>query len=37
MHYLNFIHGDIKPANIMYSKKYEKNIFIDFGLTQFNS
>jgi serine/threonine protein kinase len=35
MHSLNIIHGDIKLANIMWSETYQKNIFIDFGLSMF--
>jgi len=31
---LNFVHNDIKPENIMYSKLSKKLIFIDFGLSE---
>lgn len=34
MHFLKIIHGDIKPSNIMWSPIYNKNIFIDFGLSK---
>lgn len=33
MHTLQIIHGDIKPDNVMWSTEYNKNVFIDFGLT----
>jgi len=33
MHSLGIVHGDIKPENIMFSKDYNKNIFVDFGMT----
>ena len=33
MHEINFIHGDIKPENIMWSLFFEKFDFIDFGLS----
>ena len=35
MHSLKIIHGDIKIANIMWSKTYKKNVFVDFGLSKF--
>jgi serine/threonine protein kinase len=34
MHSLKIIHGDIKPSNIMWSPKFNKLVFIDFGLTK---
>lgn len=34
MHTLQLIHGDIKPDNIMWSTKYNKNVFVDFGLAK---
>lgn len=34
MHFLKIIHGDIKPENIMWSPSYQKNIFIDFGMSK---
>lgn len=33
MHEFKIIHGDIKPDNLIYSRHYEKPIFIDFGLS----
>lgn len=33
MHNLQIIHGDIKPDNMMWSRYYHKNVFIDFGLS----
>jgi serine/threonine protein kinase len=36
MHQLNITHNDIKPANIVYSPKFKKLVFIDFGLSQIN-
>ena len=35
MHKLNLIHLDIKPANISFSPKFKKWIFLDFGLSKF--
>jgi len=35
MHTLGFIHRDIKPHNIMYSKSHEKYVYIDFGISEF--
>jgi serine/threonine protein kinase len=34
MHSLNIIHGDVKLENIMWSEKYNKNVFIDFGFSK---
>lgn len=34
MHSFKIIHGDIKPENIMWSLKYMKPVFIDFGLSK---
>ena len=34
MHFLRFVHSDIKPANIMYSKTFKKNVLIDFGISE---
>lgn len=34
MHSLNIIHGDIKLENIMWSSTFQKNVFIDFGLSR---
>jgi serine/threonine protein kinase len=33
MHLLKIIHFDIKPSNIMFSKSYNKAVFIDFGIS----
>ena len=33
MHSIGFIHMDIKPENIVFSEKFEKHVFIDFGLS----
>ncbi len=33
LHELHIIHYDIKPENFLYSNKYEKPVFIDFGLS----
>jgi serine/threonine protein kinase len=30
---LNLVHLDIKPLNIMYSKEFNKIVFIDFGIS----
>jgi serine/threonine protein kinase len=35
MHMLQIVHRDIKPANIMYSPTHQRNVFIDFGCTEF--
>lgn len=35
MHSLNIIHGDIKNENIMWSNRFNKNVFVDFGLSLF--
>ena len=34
MHSFGFVHLDIKPENIAFSKKLQKHIFIDFGLSK---
>jgi serine/threonine protein kinase len=34
IHTFKTVHCDIKPENIMFSPKYKKNVFIDFGLTK---
>lgn len=34
MHSMNICHNDIKPQNIVYSKRYKKLVFIDFGFTE---
>jgi len=33
LHLLNIVHLDIKPSNIMFSKQFNKFVFIDFGLS----
>jgi serine/threonine protein kinase len=35
MHSIGLIHKDIKPQNIVYSKKSGHCVFIDFGLSHF--
>ena len=35
MHMLNIVHSDIKPANIMFSPTFNKNVLIDFGIASF--
>jgi serine/threonine protein kinase len=35
MHSLKIVHRDIKPENIMYSQSFKKNVFIDFGCSDF--
>lgn len=35
MHSLNFIHFDIKPDNIAYSEVKNKQVFLDYGLSNF--
>lgn len=35
MHSLGIIHGDIKNENIMWSSEFNKNVFVDFGLSLF--
>ena len=32
MHLLKIVHSDIKPANILFSESYKKNVFFDFGV-----
>lgn len=34
MHQFGIIHFDIKPDNIMFSRAYNKPIFIDYGLSE---
>jgi serine/threonine protein kinase len=34
MHQLKVIHSDIKPANVLYSTSYGKNVFLDFGVAE---
>lgn len=34
LHYFRLVHMDIKPENIMFSKTYEKLVFIDFGFSR---
>lgn len=34
MHVLKIVHCDIKPTNIMFSKCYNKNVFLDFGIAE---
>lgn len=34
LHSLHIIHGDVKPENTMWSPKFNKPVFIDFGLTK---
>jgi serine/threonine protein kinase len=33
MHILQIIHKDIKPANIIFSKSYNKLVLCDFGIS----
>ena len=35
MHTINLVHLDIKPANIAFSPRFNKWVFIDFGLSRF--
>jgi serine/threonine protein kinase len=35
MHQLKIVHSDIKPANIMWSPKLNKNVMLDYGLCEF--
>jgi serine/threonine protein kinase len=39
LHSLNYVHGDIKPANIMFGRGIKKNTLylIDFGMTKIES
>jgi serine/threonine protein kinase len=32
MHLIKVVHSDIKPANVMFSECYKKNVFLDFGV-----
>jgi serine/threonine protein kinase len=34
MHQLNFVHIDIKPENLGFSKTHKSSVFIDFGLSR---
>ncbi len=34
MHILQVIHCDLKPSNIMYSRRLKKNIILDYGVTK---
>ena len=34
LHKFNVVHMDIKPENIMFSKHFNKAVFIDFGLSE---
>lgn len=34
MHQMRIVHGDIKPENIMWSPQFQKNVFLDFGLSR---
>lgn len=34
MHSISFIHLDIKPSNIAYSKRLNKYVFLDFGISR---
>jgi serine/threonine protein kinase len=34
LHNLNICHNDIKPANIVFSPKLKKLVFIDFGFSE---
>jgi serine/threonine protein kinase len=31
---LGFVHRDIKPGNIMYSKEFGRFVYIDFGISE---
>ena len=35
MRKLHLVHGDIKPANVLYSRGLKKLVLIDFGLARF--
>ena len=34
LHSYKIVHLDINPTNVMYSRKYEKLVFIDFGFSE---
>jgi serine/threonine protein kinase len=34
MHILQVVHCDLKPENIMYSRRLKKNIILDYGMTK---
>lgn len=34
MHFLKIVHCDIKPANLMFSETFQKNVFVDFGIAE---
>jgi len=34
LHSFNIVHFDIKPDNLMFSRAHNKNVFIDFGLSE---
>lgn len=35
MHQINFVHLDIKPDNIAFSRYFNKWVFLDFGFSDF--
>ena len=35
MHILQVVHCDLKPSNIMYSRRLRKNVILDYGLAKF--
>lgn len=37
LHSLKICHGDIKPANILWSEEKNKLVFIDFGMSEYVS
>ena len=34
LHALKIVHNDINPSNIMFSPKFQKTVFIDFGFSK---
>ena len=34
LHALKIVHSDINPSNIMFSPKFQKAVFIDFGFSE---